>query len=44
MIVAQHRHEEDEIIYVFEAPSIRFDREILHFIVFLEGTVTNLAI
>ena len=32
MIVAYHRHEEDEIIYVFEAPSIKLDREILHYI------------
>ena len=32
MIVAYYRHEEDEIIYVFEAPSIKFDREILHYI------------
>ena len=32
MIVAYYRHEEDEIIYVFEAPSIKFDREILHHI------------
>ena len=32
MIVAQHRHEEDEIVYVFEAPSIKFDREIRHYI------------